>query len=128
MLHCCSKPPEQLSVVQFHSGYSDQNPVLYYNSLINNYRLFHSHQKAKSNALREHQGIHGGEGDVEVGSDESTSSIWMCDCQDQLGTQWTEPRELLKEAGLFDRNIIMPSLQSNTIIFIYYAGKMLRLM
>ncbi len=101
------------TLVSQQDGYSNQNPVLFYDSRINNFRLYHSHQKASISMVDESK----------VGGGESTSTIWSCQSQDQLGTQWTEPKELLKELGSFDRNRIISSLQSNTLIFpIYYAG------
>jgi len=103
------------TLVSQQEGYSNQNPVLFYDTLISNLRLFHSHQKAT---------VHGkSAGDGKAESDESTSQIWTCQSEDQLGSMWTEPKELLKEEGSFDRNRIIQSLQPNTLIFpIYYAG------
>ena len=105
------------TLVSQQDGYSNQNPVLFYDTLISNFRLFHSHQKASKNI----NGTSAGDGKVE--SDESSSQIWTCQSEDQFGSKWTEPKELLKEEGSFDRNRIIQSLQSNTLIFpIYYAG------
>lgn len=114
------------------NGFSNQNPVLYYDTHLSKFRLYHSHQKAKIGRGRGEKRRGGGEegmrktteggrGDF-VGSYENTSRIWTCESEDQLGRKWTEPEELMNEAGSFDRNRIVQSLRPNTLIFpIYYA-------
>ena len=96
------------TVVSQREGYSNQNPVLYYDTSTNLLNLFHTQQKADDLA-REEKGVdaRGGRGDV--GTREETSHIWHMTLND-FGRKNSEPQEIFAKDGSFDRNRIIKSV------------------
>lgn len=107
------------TLVSRRDGYSNQNPVLYYDTSVNLLNLFHTQQKASSDAGR-------GLEKERVGSREDTSHIWHCQSTDPLGMKWSEPKEIFTKDGSFDRNRIIESVMDGGLIYpIYYAGRVI---
>ena len=101
------------TLVSRREGYSNQNPVLYYDTSTGALNLFHTQQKAKSDSGRD--GVRGSE---------ATSHIWRCQTTDQIGVTWSKPVEIFTKDGSFDRNRIIESVTDGGLIFpIYYSGK-----
>ena len=82
-------------------GYSNQNPVLWYDTLTGILHLYHSQAKAESG--------------------ESSSEIIELHSTDK-GTTWTEPKPLFTFPGAFPRNRIIPALDGGVLFPIYNAG------
>lgn len=107
------------TLVSRRDGYSNQNPVLFYDVTTGVLNLFHTQQKA---ALGNHS-ISGQDFGASIGSKEDTSHIWQCQSTDQIGVKWSEPREIFAKDGSFDRNRIIVSSVDGSLIFpIYYSG------
>ena len=105
------------TLVSRRAGYSNQNPVLYYDTRVNTLKLFHTQQKA--NTESDERGS-----TTDVGNKEYTSHIWLCQSTDQIGLAWSEPKEVFTKEGSFDRNRIIESSETGGLIFpIYYSGK-----
>ena len=103
------------TLVSRREGYSNQNPVLYYDTSNGMLNLFHSQQKAT---------LHRDTNRANVGNREDTAHIWMCQSSDQIGVRWSEPKELFDKDGSFDRNRIIESVTDGGLIFpIYYSCK-----
>lgn len=83
-------------------GYSNQNPVLFYDTKLQLFNLYHSQQPAN-----------GGE---------TKAKLWHFVSKNN-GLNWTTPVEIFKTAGSFDRNRIIGSLDGGLIFPIYYSGK-----
>lgn len=90
------------SLVSRQDGYSNQNPVLYYDSTTKILNLWHSQQLA--------------------GKGESNANVWHLQSTDGRGMNWTKPKDFLKKPGAFDRNRVITSLDGGLILPIYYAG------
>ncbi len=96
------------TLVSRRDGYSNQNPVMYFDRTKNNtLNLFHSQQKAT----------------LTVQNREDNSHIWTCQSVDALGTKWTEPKLIFAKDGSFDRNRIIQSLNGGLIYPVYYSGQ-----
>ncbi len=110
------------TLVSRRDGYSNQNPVLYYDNTTSPHRLnlFHSQQKA---TLTGGGGGGGIKEEINVSNREDNSHIWMCESVDQSGLKWSEPTEIFTKDGSFDRNRIVPSATGGLIYPIYYSGK-----
>ena len=80
------------------SGFSNQNPVLFYDNKTSTLFLFHSQAPAKSG--------------------ESQATIQVLSSKNK-GATWTQPKLLISEAGAFPRNRLIPGLDG-TVIFPYY--------
>ena len=91
------------SLVSRRNGYSNQNPVLYYDSTTKILNLWHSQQLA--------------------GKGESNANVWHLQSTDGQGMNWTKPEDFLKKSGAFDRNRVITSMDDGLILPIYYAGK-----
>lgn len=105
------------TLVSRREGYSNQNPVLYYDTEGNMLKLFHTQQKASA------FDDDAGQGEEKLRNREETSHIWMSESSDQAGLQWSEPKEIFTKDGSFDRNRIIESVTDDGLIFpIYYAG------
>lgn len=90
------------SLVSRRDGYSNQNPVLYYDSSTKILNLWHSQQPAEKG--------------------ETDANVWHLQSTDGQGMNWTKPVDLLTKPGSFDRNRVIPSLDGGLIFPIYYAG------
>ena len=93
------------SLVSRWDGYSNQNPVLFYDPTTKILNLWHSQQPA-------------GEG-------ETDAKVWHLQSMDGQGMNWTKPKDLLTTSGSFDRNRVILSLDGGLILPIYYAGEWL---
>ena len=82
--------------------YSDQNPVLFYDSKGDTLHLFHSHAPAESG--------------------ESQSTIFHLTSTDK-GKTWSEPKEWLSSPGGFPRNRIIEAPNGGVIFPFYNASK-----
>lgn len=110
------------TLVSRRDGYSNQNPVLYYDSEKGVLNLFHTQQKAKSMRLIGGRRRRGANHSSAVGSEEGTSHIWQCVSTDQIGIKWSQPKEIFAKDGSFDRNRIVKSTVDGSLIYpIYYA-------
>lgn len=83
-------------------GYSNQNPVLFYDNVHNKLHLFHSQAKAESG--------------------ESTAAIWHLE-SDDIGHTWSEPKAWLTSPGAFPRNRIVPTSDGGVVFPFYNASK-----
>lgn len=105
------------TLVSQREGYSNQNPVLYYDAQTDILNLFHTQQKAD---------LDDGSERVSSGSREETAHIWRCQSTDQIGVKWSIPKEIFDKDGSFDRNRIIKSVTDGGLIFpIYYSGTIL---
>lgn len=91
------------SLVSRRVGYSNQNPVLYYDLTTRILNLWHSQQLADKG--------------------ESNANVWHLQSADGQGMNWTKPDDFLKKPGAFDRNRVITSLDGGLILPIYYAGR-----
>ena len=108
------------TTVAMREGYSNQNPVLYYDSNTNLLNLFHTQQKATLTGAGAGGGSDGGRG--RVGNREDNAHIWRYQTTDMLGTSWKEPVEVFDKDGSFDRNRIIRSVVDGSLIFpIYFS-------
>ena len=107
------------TLVSRREGYSNQNPVLYYDAVTKALNLFHTQQKAKlAGASRTNSTT-----TEPVGSEEDTSHIWQCQSTEDGIGGWSEPKEIFTKDGSFDRNRIIRSVVDGSLIYpIYYAG------
>ena len=106
------------TVVSRREGYSNQNPVLFYDTSTKHLNLFHTQQKAiatwKSNVTSERH---------PESLPEYTAQIWTCYSTDGAGYWWSEPKLLFAKAGSYDRNRIIQSVTTSGLIFpIYYSS------
>ena len=90
------------SLVSRRDGYSNQNPVLYYDPSTKIINLWHSQQPADKG--------------------ESDANVWHLQSTDGQGVNWTKPVDLLTKPGSFDRNRVIPSLDGGLILPVYYSG------
>ena len=99
------------ALVSRRDGYSNQNPVLYYDNKQTGLFLFHSQQPAS--------------GQFRAGllNSEEKAHIWMLQSIGDSGMNWTTPKLVFGKDGSFDRNRIILSLTNNWIYPIYYAGE-----
>lgn len=105
------------TLISRRSGYSNQNPVLFYDVTTDMLNLFHTQQKAALGS-----GRHGLGAGAAASSKEDTSHIWHCQANDQIGVKWSEPKEIFTKDGSFDRNrIIVSSVDGSLIYPIYYS-------
>lgn len=82
-------------------GYSNQNPVLFYDKVQKRLHLFHSQAAASSG--------------------ESMAQIWHLQ-SDDLGDTWTKPKAWLTVPGAFSRNRIIPSGDGGVMFPFYNAS------
>ena len=97
------------SLVSRREGYSNQNPVLFFDDGSDSLYLFHSQQPAKESP------------DLQLTSAEAKAHIWMLHSEDGSGMKWTAPQLLFGRDGSFDRNRIILSLTNEWIYPIYYS-------
>lgn len=109
------------TLVSRRDGYSNQNPVLYYDTSGNTLKLFHTQQKAATTRSGGGRGL--ATADTDMGGKEDTAHIWLCQSTDQVGVAWSEPKEVFTKEGSFDRNRIIESVTGGLIFPVYYAGK-----
>ncbi|XP_060581481.1 uncharacterized protein LOC132738072 [Ruditapes philippinarum] len=95
-------------VVSQRKGYSNQNPVLFFDNQTNILYLFHTQQDAKK------------VGDTGLNGEDS-ATIWELQSTNN-GMNWTSPKIMFAKAGSFDRNRIVISLKNTWLYPIYYAG------
>eukprot|EP00041_Stephanoeca_diplocostata_P012749 m.214204 g.214204 ORF g.214204 m.214204 type:complete len:460 (-) comp19071_c0_seq4:1807-3186(-) len=88
----------QAATLSVRDGYSNQNPVLFFDNSTGLLHLFHSQAPAKSG--------------------ESESQIWHLQSADS-GKTWTTPAPFFTAPGSFPRNRIIRRMD-NTILFPYY--------
>eukprot|EP01083_Nonionella_stella_P283495 965014_1 len=90
--------------ISVRDGYSNQNPVLFFDNTSNILHCFHSSAPANSG--------------------ESASQIWHLQSSD-YGSNWTTPKPLLTFPGAFPKNRIIPATNPKTgVLFpIYNAAK-----
>lgn len=89
------------SLVSQRQNYSNQNPVLFFDSQSGTLYLFHTQQDAK------------------IG--EGSATIWELQSTD-CGIKWTIPRIMLRKPGSFDRNRIVVSLNNTWLYPAYQSG------
>nr|XP_022304336.1 uncharacterized protein LOC111111572 isoform X3 [Crassostrea virginica] len=100
-------------VVSQRKGYSNQNPVLFYDYKMDTLYLFHSQQEAKKSAV------------VQNPQSEDSAEIWVLSARNVSNTttiQFSPPRVMFKHKGSFDRNRVVVSLRNTWLYPIYYAG------
>jgi predicted neuraminidase len=97
-----SKQFTKAATLSERDGYSNQNPVLFYDPKTKILHLYHSQAKAKSG--------------------ESKSTIMELTSTDS-GKTWTKPALLFSFPGAFPRNRIIPSLDGGLLFPIYDASK-----
>jgi predicted neuraminidase len=97
-----SKQFTKAATLSERDGYSNQNPVLFYDIKTSILHLYHSQAPAKSG--------------------ESKSTIQELTSTDN-GKTWTKPKTLFDFPGAFPRNRIIPSLDGGLLFPIYNAGK-----
>lgn len=90
------------SLVSRRDGYSNQNPVIYFDPSTKIINLWHSQQPADKG--------------------ESDANVWYLKSTDGQGMNWTKPVDLLTTPGSFDRNRVIPSLDGGLIFPVYYSG------
>ena len=95
------------TVVSQRDGYSNQNPVIFYDSKGKMVHLFHSQQPGDTEALPK---------------SEEKAKIWTLNSTD-LGVTWSKPYELFSKDGSFDRNRMVLRLNGQWILPMYYAGE-----
>eukprot|EP01084_Bolivina_argentea_P187850 323499_1 len=90
-------------VISQRTGYSNQNPVLFYDNTTDLLHCFHSQQQANS------------------GKGESEAQIWHLQSSD-LGETWTKSAPLFTAYGSFCKNRIVPNLKNGLLFPIYNAS------
>ena len=100
------------SLISRREGYSNQNPVLFFDVGSNSLYLFHSQQPAEDSA------------GTFLTSAEAKAHIWMLHSEDGSGMTWTAPQLVFGRDGSFDRNRIILSLTNEWIYPIYFACKL----
>lgn len=93
-------------LVSRREGFSNQNPVLFFDPTKQTLYLFHSQQPASTEDL---------------GSSEDKAHIWMLQSFDGRGIKWTAPTLLFGKDGSFDRNRIISTLDGSWLYPIYYS-------
>ena len=88
------------SVVSQRDGYSNQNPVLFWDDANATLHLFHSQQQADKG--------------------ESESTVWHLEAS---GSGWSTPKKIFSKAGSFDRNRMVVGLDHRWIFPMYYASQ-----
>ena len=88
--------------VSWRVGFSNQNPVLFWDSKREIVFLFHSQQPASSG--------------------EEVAHIWLLNSTDG-GVTWSTPTILFNDNGIFDRNRIILSLTGSWVYPVYYSGQ-----
>ena len=91
-------------------GYSNQNPVLFFDRDKKVLHLFHSQQPASSRLA--------GAGPTS----EVHAHIWELLSADGRGLNWTDPSLLFGKDGSFDRNRVILSLENEWIYPTYYSS------
>eukprot|EP00239_Pterosperma_sp_CCMP1384_P001783 CAMPEP_0197848218 /NCGR_PEP_ID=MMETSP1438-20131217/7991_1 /TAXON_ID=1461541 /ORGANISM="Pterosperma sp., Strain CCMP1384" /LENGTH=394 /DNA_ID=CAMNT_0043460361 /DNA_START=122 /DNA_END=1306 /DNA_ORIENTATION=- len=93
-------------VVSRRDGYSNQNPVLFYDEDTNKLHLFHSSQPASKG--------------------ETHASVWYLVAADGRGLTpeaWSKPVEIFSKAGSFTKNRVLKRLDKTWILPMYYSSK-----
>jgi len=90
----------QSVLISRRQGYSNQNPVLYYDTNTSVFHCFHSQQKADAG--------------------ETESNIWHLQSLDN-GKTWSEPVDLFPKAGSFDRNRVLQTRTGALLLPVYFA-------
>eukprot|EP01084_Bolivina_argentea_P310433 537193_1 len=89
-------------VISMHHNYTNQNPVLFFDSSSNILHCFHSHGPANAGT--------------------SAAHIYHLQSND-YGSNWTQPKPLFTFAGAFTRNRIIPATTTKGVLFpIYEKG------
>jgi predicted neuraminidase len=101
------------TLISQKKGYSNQNPVLFFDETTGSFHLFHTQQKASDSSVHDFT--------AGVGSKEDTSHIWHWLSTDGKGEVWGGAAEVFSQDGSFDRNRILVSMDGY-IYPIYYAG------
>lgn len=93
----------QADVVSQRHGYSNQNPVLYFDGAKGVLHLFHSQQPADKG--------------------ETNAAVWTLLAKDGRGMKgnWTAPAEIFGKAGSFTKNRMITSLNGTWMLPMYYA-------
>ena len=91
------------TVVSRRDGYSNQNPVLFFDKKAAALHLFHSQQKADKG--------------------ESEAEVWELVSADGRGLKWTEPKATFSKPGTFDRNRMVLSLSGAWMLPMYVTSK-----
>ncbi|CAF1029342.1 unnamed protein product [Adineta ricciae] len=86
-------------IVSERVNYSNQNPVLYWDSQTQILHLYHSSQLGNAG--------------------ETNSELWHVQSADR-GATWSQPESFYTVAGAFDRNRIIPTFNNNGLIFPCY--------
>ena len=93
-------------VVSQREGYSNQNPVLYFEPGASTLHLLHNSQEANAN--------------------ESTSTVWYLSAPAEAvaagGGQWTKPVQVLPVPSSFVRNRVQLTLNGDWLLPMYYSN------
>ncbi|XP_061179561.1 uncharacterized protein LOC133188197 [Saccostrea echinata] len=98
-------------VVSQRKGYSNQNPVFFYDNKTDALYLFHTQQEAKKSQLGTRS--------------EESAEIWVLSALNVTNSsniRFSPPRVMFKHKGSFDRNRVVVSLRNTWLYPIYYAG------
>ena len=100
-------------VVSRRDGYSNQNPVLFYDNRTKILHLFHSQQPGSKLHLQARSSNLSAEYDAKIWTLNSTN----------LGSTWSPPYEQFRKDGSFDRNRVIRRLDGDWMLPIYYSGE-----
>ena len=103
-------------VVSRRDGYSNQNPVLFYDNRTKITHLFHSQQPAAKFSSQV--------APTRV-SAEYDAKIWTLNSTD-MGSTWSPPYKQFSKDGSFDRNRVVRRLDGDWMLPMYYAGAIVR--
>ena len=95
------------TLVARREGYSNQNPVLYYDNKTKILHLFHSQQPATTKHLTEYD-----------------ANVWTQNSTD-MGMTWSPPYDVFSKNASFDRNRVFHRLNGEWALPMYYAGELL---
>jgi predicted neuraminidase len=98
-------------VVSRRDGYSNQNPVLFYDNRTKILHLFHSQQPGSKLHLQARSSNLSAEYDAKIWTLNSTN----------LGSTWSPPYEQFRKDGSFDRNRVIRRLDGDWMLPIYYS-------
>jgi predicted neuraminidase len=98
------------AVVAKRDGYSNQNPVLFYDSQGKMVHLYYAQNPGK-------KALSG----VEEPSHSPASTVWKMNSTD-LGSNWSVPVVLFNKDGAWDRNRMLTTLNGQWIMPMYYSG------
>ena len=99
------------TLVARREGYSNQNPVLYYDNKTKILHLFHSQQPASIDSSY----------DDYLKLPEYLANVWTQNSTD-MGMTWSPPYDVFSKNASFDRNRVFHRLNGEWALPMYYAG------